>query len=149
MHRARYPRSLVGACLVRHLDRRASRVGPIARGELIGFALLIEKALSEAARKALAMESQIEKFFTEAHWRSYNRGKAEGEAEGKAEGEAKGKAEGEAKGKADALLMILRGRGLAITDEQRRQIAGCTELATLDRWLERALSVTSIDELLA
>jgi hypothetical protein len=60
------------------------------------------------------MEPQSEKFFTEAHRRSYDRG--------------------EAKGKAEALLLFLRRRGIAATDEQQRQIVTCTDLATLDRW---------------
>jgi hypothetical protein len=38
---------------------------------------------------------------------------------------------------------------LEISDEQRRQIAACTDAATLERWLERALSARSVDELLA
>jgi hypothetical protein len=46
-------------------------------------------------------------------------------------------------------MMILKRRGMAITDEQQRHIVACTDLATLDRWLDRAFSVTSIDELLA
>jgi hypothetical protein len=101
------------------------------------YSRLIEKALSEAARKALAMDTQIEKFFTESHRRSY------------AEGEAKGKAEGEAKGKAEAVLTLLQHRGFAMTDEQQHQIRSCTDLATLDRWLARMLAVASVDELLA
>jgi hypothetical protein len=96
------------------------------------YSALIEKALSEAARKALAMENQIEKFFSEGHRRSYDRGKAEGEA----------------KGKAEALMMILKRRGKTITDEQQQHILACTDVAIVDRWLDRALSVTSIDELL-
>ena len=121
------------------------------------YSILIEQALSKAARKALDMEPQIEKFFTEAHRRSYDQGKAEGKAEGeaegeakgKAEGEAKGKAEGEAKGKAEALLMFVKRRGLAMTSDQQHCIITCTDLATLDRWLDRAFSVASVDELLA
>jgi len=109
------------------------------------YSLLIEQALSEAARKALEMEPQIEKFFSEAHRRSYDQGKAKGEAEG----EAKGKAEGEAKGKAEALMMFLKRRGLAMTDDQQRLIVTCTELATVDRWLDRAFTVASVDDLLA
>jgi flagellar biosynthesis/type III secretory pathway protein FliH len=105
------------------------------------YSLLIEKALSDTARKALEMEPHIEKFFSEAHRRSY----ADGKAKGEAEGEAKGKAEGEAK----ALLLILRRRGLAMTDDQQRRIVTCTDLATVDRWLEGAFSVASVDELLA
>jgi hypothetical protein len=100
------------------------------------YSLLIEQAMSGAARKALEMEPEIEKFFTAAHRRSYNRG------------EAKGKAEGEAKGKAEALLMVLKQRGMAITDDQQHRITACTDLATLDRWLTRALSVASVEELL-
>ena len=41
--------------------------------------LLIEQALSDSARKALEMEPHIEKFFSEAHRRSYAEGKAKGE----------------------------------------------------------------------
>jgi flagellar biosynthesis/type III secretory pathway protein FliH len=91
-------------------------------------------------RKALDMEPQIGKFFSDAQRRSYDLGKAEG----KAEGEAKGKAEG----KAEALLMFLRRRGLAVTEAQRQQIVTCIDLAALDRWLECAFSITSVDELL-
>jgi flagellar biosynthesis/type III secretory pathway protein FliH len=108
------------------------------------YSALIEKALSEAARKALDMEPQIVKFFSDAQRRSYDLGKAEGENEG----EAKGKTEGEAKGKAEALLMFLRRRGLVLTEEQRQQIVTCIDLAALDRWLDRAFSVTSVNELL-
>jgi hypothetical protein len=93
------------------------------------YSVLIEKALSEAARKALEMEPQIVKFFSEAQRRSYDQGKAEG--------------------KADAVLMVLRRRGLTVTDEQQHQIVTCVDLATLDRWLDRAFSVTSVGELLA
>ena len=105
------------------------------------YSILIEKALSEAARKALDMEPQIEKFFTEAHRRSYEQGEAKGKTEGKTEGKAEGKAE--------ALVMILKQRGLAMSEEQQHQLVTCTDLPTLDRWLDRALSVTSLDELLA
>jgi hypothetical protein len=97
------------------------------------YSKLMEAALSSAARKALAMEPHIEKFFSDAHRRSY------------AEGEAKG----EAKGEARSLIMILRQRGLAVTDEQQRQILSCTDVATLDRWMAHVLSVGSVDDLLA
>jgi predicted transposase YdaD len=88
-------------------------------------------------RKALAMQPQIEKFFSDAHRRFYNRGKAEGVAKGKAEG------------KAEVLLMVLRRRDLAVTAEQRRRIVKCTDLGTLDDWLDRVFSVTSVKQLLA
>jgi hypothetical protein len=118
---------------------------PLPEEQRVLYSMLIEQALSEAARKALNMDPQIEKFFSEAHRRSYDRGKAEGEAEG----EARGKAEGEAKGKAEALLMFLRQRSLAMTSDQQNRILTCTDLATLNRWLDRVASVASVDELLA
>lgn len=110
---------------------------PLPEEQRLLYSILIEQALSEAARKALEMEPQIEKFFSEAHRRSYDQGKAKGEAKGKA------------KGKAEALLLFLRRRGMAITDDQQHRIVTCTDLATVDRWLDRAFSVTSVDELLA
>jgi hypothetical protein len=109
------------------------------------YSLLIEANLSEAARKAIEMQPGLEKFFSEAQRRNFERGRAEGEARGKAEGEARGKAEGEAA----ALLKILTRRGLTLTAEQRRCIMGCTDVAMLERWLDRALSVSSVAELLA
>jgi hypothetical protein len=121
-------------------------VSSLPEEQQVLYWMLIEQALSEAARKALAMDTQIEKFFSEAHRRSFDRGIAEGEARGKAEGEARGKAEG----KAEALLVFLRQRGLAMTSDQQHRIRTCTDLASLDRWLDRAFSgATSVDELLA
>ncbi|HEX7841944.1 MAG TPA: hypothetical protein VF469_30950 [Kofleriaceae bacterium] len=122
---------------------------PLPEEQRLLYSALIEKALSEAARKALDMDPQIVKFFSDEHRRSYDQGIAEGVAKGEAKGEARGVAKGEAKGEAKALMMILKQRGLAMTDEQHHQIVTCTDLATLDDWLNRALSVTSVDELLA
>jgi hypothetical protein len=65
--------------------------------------------------------------------------------EGEAEGEARGRAEGEAK----ALLKILRTRGLAIDATAEARILATRDLALFDRWLERALTASSVDEVLA
>jgi len=45
-------------------------------------------------------------------------------------------------------LRILAQRGLLVSDDQRRRIHECTDVATLDGWLDRALLVASVDELL-
>lgn len=74
---------------------------------------------------------------------------AQGEAKGRAEGEAKGRAEGRAEGKAEALLEILRVRGLAVTEAQRARVLGCTDLSVLARWLTRAVTASSADEVLS
>jgi membrane protein involved in colicin uptake len=143
----------------------AKAIQRLSEEQRVLYSLLIEANLSEAARKAIEMQTGLEKFFTRAQRQNFERGraegeakgkaegeakgKAEGEAKGKAEGEAKGKAEGEAKGKAEALLKIVTQRGLTLTAEQRRGIMGCTDVAMLERWLDRALSVSSVAELTA
>jgi hypothetical protein len=74
----------------------------------------------------------------------YGLGLAEGKAEGRAEGETKGKAEGEA----EAILLVLRSRGIPVTEEQQSRFAGCADLQQLRTWLERVAAVSSADELL-
>ena len=64
-------------------------------------------------------------------------------AEFEAEAEAKGKAEGEAK----SILRVLDRRGIALTDGQRGQILGCTDLETLGKWLDASLDVITGDEI--
>jgi hypothetical protein len=73
---------------------------------------------------------------------------AEGEARGEARGKLEGKAEGRLEGKVESLLGVLVGRGLAPSEAQRQRILGCRDLATLDRWLQRAVSATSVDDAL-
>ena len=119
----------------------AKAIQRLSEEQRVLYSLLIEANLSEAARKAIEMQPGLEKFFTRAQRQNFERGRAEGEA--------KGKAEGEAKGKAEALLKIVAQRGLTFTAEQRRGIIACTDVATLERWLDRALSVSSVAELTA
>jgi predicted transposase/invertase (TIGR01784 family) len=65
--------------------------------------------------------------------------------EGRAEGEAKGRAEGEAK----AILQVLSLRGVSVSESLRQQILGCTDITTLDVWLQRALTATSPSDVIA
>jgi hypothetical protein len=133
--------------------KTAAAIGTAAARAILGlpeqqrllYSLLIESNLSEAVRKAIEMQPGLEKFFSEAQRRNFERGREEGKAEGKEEGKAEGKAEGEA----IALLKVLMRRGLTITAEQRRRIIECTDVSTLDRWLDASLSVASVDELLS
>ena len=50
-------------------------------------------------------------------------------------------------GRAGAVLRVLARRNIAVSDEQRERISACTELETLDRWLDRAVTAASTDEL--
>ena len=72
-----------------------------------------------------------------------------GIAKGEAIGIAKGETIGIAKGKVEAILGILTARGLAIDAASRERIGGCTDAPTLDRWLTRALTAASIEDIIA
>jgi len=67
-------------------------------------------------------------------------------AEGKAIGLAEGEAIGLAKGKIAALLAVLAARGIEVTAEARARIEACTEEATLDRWIARAVTAPSLED---
>jgi flagellar biosynthesis/type III secretory pathway protein FliH len=69
--------------------------------------------------------------------------------EGRQQGRAEGRAEGEAKGKAQAVLAVLEARGLRISDEQRATIVGCADLAELERWVRKAVTVKKTGALFA
>ncbi|WP_437929415.1 hypothetical protein WMF37_09145 [Sorangium sp. So ce291] len=90
------------------------------------------------------------RLFLEAQGRK--KGRAEGEAKGRAEGEAKGRAEGEVKGRAEgrqeALITLLRARGLAPSPDDEARIRGCADAAKLDRWIARAATATTVREAL-
>jgi hypothetical protein len=53
----------------------------------------------------------------------------------------------EARGKQDALLTLLRARGIELTREDEARVRACTG-ATLDRWIERAATAASVHEVL-
>ncbi|HEX5746703.1 MAG TPA: hypothetical protein VFZ09_10680 [Archangium sp.] len=57
--------------------------------------------------------------------------------------------QGRQEGKADALLEVLDARGLQVDEQSRQRITACTELAQLERWLRKAVSVQSVQELFA
>jgi hypothetical protein len=90
---------------------------------------LIESSLGDAARKTFAMLPQGQRFFSETQRRWF--------------------AEGETEGKAQAVLLVLEGRGLLLSPEQREQILGCSDVATLNRWLKKAATVASAEHLFA
>jgi predicted transposase YdaD len=110
-------------------------------GQRMLYSLALQNAMSAALRKVLAMDPDIRNFLDASQRRAYDSAEARGEARGRAQGEAKGKAE--------AVRKILTKRGLPIMPHQHRQIHECTDLATLDRWLDQALTAASVDELFA
>jgi hypothetical protein len=57
-------------------------------------------------------------------------------------------AEGKAEGKAEAVLGVLAARGVEVTPEESARVLACTDLAVLDRWLQRAATATSASQVL-
>ncbi|AKT41352.1 Yae1 family protein [Chondromyces crocatus] len=117
---------------------------------------IVYNALREPMRRALEaliMERQAEgkATFPAFAQQLIDRGKREGLQEGKREGLQEGKREGKREGrreglkagklegKRDLLLRLLARAEIALSEEQRTQIQGCTEAAVLDQWAENVL----------
>lgn len=62
---------------------------------------------------------------------------------------AEGRAEGRAQGEAKAVLRMLKKRHIPVDDVSRERIESCTDLTTLEGWLDRVLDITTVDELFA
>jgi hypothetical protein len=127
--------SIHDPCLVRPLPVAALLDAARADDEM-GEALLVKRppsirrALTETAEKALV------------------EGKAEGRREGKAEGRREGKAEGRLIGARNAVRRVLARRALPLDAEDAARLDACTDLATLERWLDQAVAAASTAEAL-
>jgi predicted transposase/invertase (TIGR01784 family) len=66
-----------------------------------------------------------------------------------AEGQAAGEAIGILKGKAAAVVAVLAARKLPVSYEVRARIEACEDAATLDRWITRATTAASAEEVIA
>jgi hypothetical protein len=60
----------------------------------------------------------------------------------------RGRLQGRLLGRTEAVLRILAARGVHVGDEARQRIVTCTDLATLDRWFDRALNATALSDVL-
>ncbi|MEO5728172.1 MAG: Uma2 family endonuclease [Byssovorax sp.] len=74
--------------------------------------------------------------------------KLEGRIEGKAEGRLEGERKGERKGEIRALLAVLAARGLKVRKKQEKQIRAAEDETVIASWIMRAVTCTSVDELL-
>ncbi len=55
--------------------------------------------------------------------------------------------EGKAEGKAEAVLSVLEARGMAVSEDDRTRILSCRDLPTLESWLRRAATATSVRQI--
>lgn len=104
------------------------------------YADLAFLSVGEAVRKALeAMMSGGYQYQSDFAKKYFGLGRAEGAAWG----EARGKAVGEAR----AVLLVLKARGLVVSEEVQQRLLACEDIAQLDRWVERAATVREVAEL--
>ncbi|MFG2161039.1 hypothetical protein [Streptomyces olivaceus] len=68
-------------------------------------------------------------------------------AEGREKGRQEGREEGRAAGRAEDILLLLRNRGIQVSEEERVRIVGCGDLDTLGVWFTRAITATVAAEL--
>ncbi|WP_437877280.1 hypothetical protein [Sorangium sp. So ce513] len=99
------------------------------------------------ALEALVMERQIEgeATFPPSLQRLMDRCKLEGVREGRLEGVR----EGRLAGKRDTLLRLLARAGIALTEGESARVQACTDVATLDRWIENVLGAKTATEVLS
>ncbi|HEX8704925.1 MAG TPA: hypothetical protein VF815_39195 [Myxococcaceae bacterium] len=136
----------VGASIARTV---LAAVGDLDTERVRLYVDLVLGSLSEAARGALEalMERGTYEYQSEFARKYVAQGREEGRKEGREEGLQKGREEGLYEGERTALFKVLDARGLVVKQAARRRILACTDLAQLERWLRKAVSVRSTKEL--
>ncbi len=131
------------------LDVLAQALSRVEVDHAVLYARLVLAALPEAARAHLEalMSTETFEYQSEFTRRLERKGRAEGEARGRAEGAARGEARGEAKGRARSLLAVLEARHIEVPAAASARITTCTDLDQLERWIRRAVTATSIDDI--
>ncbi len=105
--------------------------------ELANKATFTQEEL-DAYQKAVDEIEQVRELVEAKH--------AEGRTEGRTEGKAEGLVEGETMALARAILALLAARGVSVSLEVRAHIEACKDVPTLDRWIVRAATATSAEE---
>ncbi len=122
--------------------------GRLATDQLDAILGMVDETLRAQLEKSMIEHPRFKsetfrRWYAEATEKGMAKGMAKGRAEGVAQGRAKGMVEGVAKGRAEALLTVLAAREIPVSDALRERILSCTDLATLERWLQRATVASS------
>ncbi|MFO0604330.1 MAG: hypothetical protein U0324_14200 [Polyangiales bacterium] len=102
------------------------------------------QALTEAMARADAPPVIIEDTF----FLAMDEGEKIGIEKGKQIGIETGEKIGATKAAAEALLRVLTARGLAVTEAERARVLACADLATLEGWITRAVTLPTVAEVL-
>ncbi|MFE8604278.1 Rpn family recombination-promoting nuclease/putative transposase [Archangium violaceum] len=71
-----------------------------------------------------------------------------GVQKGLVRGRQEGREQGLQHGLSVGILRILTARGVPVDEEARQRILTCTDMASLDRWFDRALNATTLSDVL-
>jgi hypothetical protein len=101
---------------------------------------------------APTVQRMLREIMTSTFWPVYSPFAREhfgrGEEKGLEKGREEGRAEGRAEERANAILAVLRTRGVDVPEEAQVRIRDCTDQRLLGTWLERAVSATSVGDVL-
>lgn len=61
-------------------------------------------------------------------------------------GREEGREEGRVAAKAEDLLHLMERRGFPMTEENRKRVTTCTDMAVLDLWFDRAIDAATLDD---
>ena len=64
-------------------------------------------------------------------------------------GKVEGKLEGKLEGTRGVLLRLVERAGIALSEDDRARVYTCTDLATLDRWIDNILDAKTAAEVLS
>jgi predicted transposase/invertase (TIGR01784 family) len=105
---------------------------------------VVPPALAEAPFRD-ALEVARTATFSAEEWEVYERAKmAEQDARGAlAVARREGHTSGLVEAKRDALLRVLTQRGITLNETEQARIAACTDVTTLDRWFDAALTAAT------
>ncbi|WP_242515179.1 hypothetical protein [Sorangium cellulosum] len=108
-------------------------------------AVVMERQIEGEAKLPPFVQRLIDRGMREGELKGMREGKLEGMREGKLEGMR----EGELKGKKETLLRLLARAGIVLTEDESARIQACSDVATLDRWIENVLGAKTATEVLS
>jgi hypothetical protein len=134
------------------LEVLAAALDTVDAGTAALLAEFTEAGLGQTAGQQIwraLMTTQAYPYVSQLRSQGREEGRQEGRAEGREEGREEGRAEGQAEARAEYIVRILDRRGIRVPQEAREQILSCTDIATLDSWLDRALTAVAVSDLFA
>jgi hypothetical protein len=128
------------AVVERAIELTSRLAAPLRRAQMRAIVSVLSEPMLAMLREASMNPDKIPETPAARKTRLFCEGQAR--KRGRAEGEVKG----EVKGKRDALLALLKARGVALSVEEQAVLRACADAAKLDRWIIRAATAASASE---